>query len=288
MNESADTIFAYLSSPALIEQLAALALSYGIDGLAALAILMFGWMAAGWAGRLTHGALERVPRLDPTIKPVVSSLVRYAVLVFVIIAVLARFGVETTSIIAVFGAAGLAIGLALQGTLSNIAAGFMLLILRPISVGEYVDAGSVAGTIEEIGLFTTRLKSAEGVYVSAPNSSLWGSTITNFSRNPTRRIDLVVGISYGDDLQGAVAEMLSLMGEFDTLLDDPAPQVFVASLSESSVDLKLRCWTNTADYWQTLSDLTQGAKLRLDDKGYTIPFPQRDVHVVAETTALRT
>jgi len=288
MNESADTIYAYLTSPALLEKVATLALSYGIDGLAALAILIFGWMAAGWAGRLTHGALDRVPRLDPTIKPVVSSLVRYAVLVFVIIAVLARFGVETTSIIAVFGAAGLAIGLALQGTLSNIAAGFMLLILRPISVGEYVDAGGISGTVEEIGLFTTRMKTAVGLFISTPNSSLWGSTITNFSRNPTRRIDLVVGISYGDDLQGAMAEMTSLMNGMEAIFDDPAPQIFVTALSESSVDMTLRCWVNTADYWQTLSDLTQGAKLRLDDKGYTIPFPQRDVHVVAETTALRT
>jgi len=264
----------------IIATLKALALGYGVDMIGAIAILVFGWIAASWARRLTFGALGRVPRIDDTIKPILANSVRYVILAFVIVAVLARFGVETTSIIAVFGAAGLAIGLALQGTLSNIAAGVMLLLLRPFSVGEYVDAGSVSGTVEEIGLFTTRFKTAGGLFLAAPNSSLWNSVIINYSRNPLRRIDLVVGIGYDDDLRGAMVELENLMNTDARILKDPAAQVFTTELGDNSVNLTLRCWVNSADYWPTLTDLTRDTKLRLDEKGYSIPYPQRDVHMV--------
>lgn len=267
----------------LLEQLVEMGTAYAVDILGALAILIVGWIGAGWAGRLTKKAIHKIPRVDNTVGPIAAGIVRYALLAFVMVAVLAQFGIETTSILAVFGAAGLAIGLALQGTLSNIAAGFMLLLLRPFSVGEFIDAGGVSGTVEEISLFTTRLKTPAGLAISAPNSSLWGSTITNYSRNPLRRIELVVGIAYGDDVDGALAELKSLMTEDGRILADPAPDVFVTGLADSSVNLTLRCWVNTPDFWVTSCDLTRRAKLRLDDKGYSIPFPQRDVHVISGT-----
>jgi small conductance mechanosensitive channel len=268
----------------LLETLKGMALGYGVDILGAIVILVVGWIAAGWAQRLTNRALDRIPTIDATIKPILSSIVRYIVLAFVIVAVLDRFGVETTSIIAVLGAAGLAIGLALQGTLSNIAAGVMLLLLRPFSVNEFVDAGGVSGTVEEIGLFTTRFKTAAGLFVVAPNSSLWTSTITNYSRNPLRRIDFIVGVGYEDDLKGAVAEMESLMNADERILKDPEARVFVTELGDNSVNMTLRCWVKTADYWMTLTDLTRDAKLRLDEKGYSIPYPQRDVHIIGGNT----
>ncbi len=264
----------------ILDTLRELALGYGVDMIGAIVILIAGWIAAGWARRLIFSALGRIPRIDDTLKPILSNSVRYIILAFVIVAVLARFGVETTSIIAVFGAAGLAIGLALQGTLSNIAAGVMLLLLRPFSVGEFVDAGGVSGTVEEIGLFTTRFKTTGGLFIVAPNSGLWNSVITNYSRNPVRRIDSIVGIGYNDDLKAAMVELESLMNADTRILKDPAAQVFVTELGADSVNLTLRCWVNSGDYWAALTDLTRDTKLRLDEKGFSIPFPQRDVHMV--------
>ncbi len=264
-----------------LETVKGMALGYGVDVLGAVIILIIGWTIAGWSRRLTTSALRRIPRVDDTLTPIISNIVRYIILAFVIVAVLDRFGVETTSIIAVFGAAGLAIGLALQGTLSNIAAGVMLLLLRPFSVGEFVEAGSVSGTVEEIGFFTTKFKTAGGLFVAAPNSGLWNSVITNYSRNPLRRIDLVVGVGYDDDLKGASMEMEDLMNSDGRILKDPEPQVFVTELADNSVNMTLRCWVDTSDYWGTLTDLTRDAKLRLDDKGYSIPYPQRDIHIIS-------
>ena len=267
-----------------LQSLTEMALSYGVDILGALAILIIGWTVAGWVARLTYKALNRIPRVDDTLKPVLSSIVRYVIIAFVIVAVLAQFGIETTSIIAVFGAVGLAIGLALQGTLSNIAAGVMLLLLRPFSVGEYVDAGNVSGTVEEIGLFTTRFKSVNGLFVSAPNSGLWNSVITNYSRNSLRRIDLLVRIGYDDDLNGAIEDLKSLMNEDKCTLNDPEPEIFVTELADNSVNMTLTCWVNTSDYWATLTDLTRNTKLKLDEKGYSIPYPQREVHIIQENS----
>lgn len=265
----------------LLETVKTIVLGYGVDVLGAIVILIVGWTAAGWGRRLTLNALGKASRVDETLKPILSSIVRYIILAFVIVAVLDQFGVETTSIIAVFGAAGLAIGLALQGTLSNIAAGVMLLLLRPFNIGEFVDAGGVSGTVEEIGLFTTRFKTPGGLFVVAPNSGLWNSVITNYSRNPLRRIDFVVGVGYGDDLKGASAEMEKLMIADPRIINDPEPQVFVTELGDNSVNMTLRCWVNTPDYWPTLTDLTRDAKLKLDEKGYSIPYPQRDVHIIS-------
>jgi len=202
--------------------------------------------------------------------------------------VLSNFGVETTSIIAVLGAAGLAIGLALQGTLSNIAAGVMILILRPLKVDEFVEAGSVSGTVVEITLFTTLLKTPDGVFISAPNSQIWNSAIKNYSRNPTRRLDIKVGIAYDDDVDAALEFLKNLVASDERVLKDPEPMSFVANLGESSVDLMARGWVATSEFWPTFFDLTRKSKTELEAAGFSIPFPQRDLHVIesAETASI--
>lgn len=266
---------------ALYEQAAPMALEYGENIVSALLILIVGWWIAGRLGAAVRRVLDRQERLDATVKPLIASLVKYTVLIITVVAVLGRFGVQTASIIAVLGAAGLAIGLALQGTLQNIAAGIMLLALRPLKVGEYVEAGGLGGTVEEIGLFTTTLTTADGVYVTAPNSSLWNTAITNYSRNPRRRLDFTIGIAYGDDIGKAQDALLTLMRSDERILAEPAPMTMVTALADSSVNINLRCWVKTADFWDVKWAIQKGAKRAVEDAGCSIPFPQRDVHMIA-------
>jgi len=193
-----------------LDQAVALGIDYGLDLLGAVAILIAGVIVAGWARRRVLQALNRAPKVDETLKPVIAGIVRYGVLVFVLIAVLAQFGVQTTSIIALLGVAGLAVGLALQGTLQNIAAGIMLLFLRPFRIGDYIDAEGLAGTVEEIRLFTTHLRTYQGIYLEVPNGQIWNRSILNYSRVEARRLDIVVGISYSDDIDKALAALLEL------------------------------------------------------------------------------
>ncbi len=254
-------------------------LPYAINFGTAILILIIGFIAAKWIKGLVARGLSRMDSIDPTLEPILASIVYNAVLVLVIAAVLTQAGIETASIIAVLGAAGLAIGLALQGTLSNIAAGVMLLWLRPLKVGEFIDAGGVAGTIEDIGLFMTRMKRGDGVYLAVPNSQIWNKPIINFNRNPVRRIDLTVGIAYGDDVEKALPLLLDLLNRDDRILKDPAPQTMVEALADSSVNIKLRCWVNTPDFWGVSFDLNRFAKSTLEGAGFSIPFPQTDVHV---------
>ena len=188
-------------------QLAELGVTYVVNIGSALAVLILGLMLAGMMQRWTRTALNRVDTFDATLTGFISKLVKYVVLVLVIVTVLAQFGVQTTSMIAALGAAGLAIGLALQGTLANIAAGIMVLVLRPFNVGDYIDASGISGTVDEIGLFVTQMHTADGVFLCAPNNQLWNSVITNYSRMPTRRLELVVGIGYGDDIDKAMATL---------------------------------------------------------------------------------
>ncbi len=265
-----------------LDQVVDLGIDYGLDVLGAVAILIAGVIVAGWARRGVLRALNRAPRIDETLKPVIASIVRYGILVFVLIAVLAQFGVQTTSVIALLGAAGLAIGLALQGTMQNIAAGIMLLFLRPFRVGDYIDAEGLAGTVEEIRLFTTLLRTYQGIYLEAPNAQLWNRAILNYSRVEARRLDIVVGISYSDDIDKALAALLELMTSDSRANAEPEPQVMVKELADSSVNINLRCWAAAGDYWSLLFDLNKAAKLRLDAEGISIPFPQRDVHLFEE------
>jgi small conductance mechanosensitive channel len=260
-----------------------LGIDYGLNALGALGILVIGWIIANLVRRSLRRMLAKSGRVDATLQPVIANIVRYLILVFVLVAVLAQFGVQTTSVIAVLGAAGLAIGLALQGTMQNIAAGFMLLFLRPFGIGDYIDAGGVSGTTEEIGLFVTTLKTPDGIYISVPNSQLWGTAITNYSRNPTRRIDLAVGIGYGDDIDRAQEVLLELAKGDERIHAEPAPQVLVKGLGESSVDLGLRCWTSIDDFWPLLFDLTKRAKIDIEGAGLSNPYPQRDLHIVSGT-----
>ena len=272
----------------ITEMLKGFALGFGLDLLGAVLILVIGWWIAGRTAALVRHSLKNAKFVDSTLKPLAASIARYAVLIFVIIAVLSNFGVETTSIIAVLGAAGLAIGLALQGTLSNIAAGVMILILRPLKVDEFVEAGSVSGTVVEITLFTTLLKTPDGVFISAPNSQIWNSAIKNYSRNPTRRLDIKVGIAYDDDVDAALDFLKNLVASDERVLKDPEPMSFVANLGESSVDLMARGWVATSEFWPTFFDLTRKSKTELEAAGFSIPFPQRDLHVIesAETASI--
>jgi small conductance mechanosensitive channel len=267
----------------LVAQFTDLAVKYGLDLVGAITILILGWIVAGWTRRSLLRALNRTTTVDATLKPFFANTARYIILILVVVAVLAQFGIQTASIITMLGAGALAIGLALQGTLQNIAAGIMLLFLRPFRAGEYIDAEGISGTIDEIGLFTTKLRTADGVYVETPNSMLWNRSIVNYNRLPTRRLDVLVGISYSDDIDKAQGALMELMEKDSRVLKDPAPQTMVMALADSSVNINLRCWTKTADYWALRFDLTKAVKQRLDAEGISIPFPQRDLHLFQET-----
>jgi len=265
----------------IIEGVVAITIEYGVDIVGAIVLLIIGWTVAGWARRGIRHALERVPRMDETLKPFLAKLVWYVIMAFVLVAVLSQFGVQTTSVIAVLGAAGLAIGLALQGTLANVASGVMLLFLRPFNIGDYVDAGGIAGTVVEIGLFNTEIKTSKGLCLIVPNKIIWESPITNFSRNPTRRFDITVGISYGDDVNGATDLLMGLLTGDERILDDPEPLAVVEELGDSAVIINLRAWTRAEDFWAAVWDLKKAIKVELEVAGYSIPFPQRDIHIVS-------
>ncbi|MDA8870229.1 mechanosensitive ion channel [Rhizobiaceae bacterium] len=258
-------------------QLTSIAVEYAFSVVGAIAILVIGLTFAGWLSRVTRRQLMRFDHVDLTLAAFLANIVKYIVWVLVFVVVLGQFGVGTTSIITVLGAAGLAIGLALQGTLSNIAAGIMLLVLRPFRVGEYIEAGNVKGVAQEIGLFTTELKLPNGLFVMAPNSQIWNQPIVNFSRNPQRRFEFVVGIGYGDDMQAARNSLLEIANADERVLADPAPVTFINSLDDSSVGVGLWCWVAAPDYLATARDLTERAKATFDDVGITIPYPQREV-----------
>lgn len=264
------------------EEVLAVVATYGLDVLGAIFILIVGLMFAGWAQRATRRALGRVSRLDETLRAFFASIVKYLIIIFVVLAVLNQFGVQTASLIALLGAAGLAIGLALQGTLSNVAAGVMLLIFRPFKVGDYIDAGGQAGTVKELGLFMTDMNTPDNVRIVVPNGAVWGSAIKNFSHNATRRVDLVVGIAYEDDINKAMASINGVIGADERIHGDPAPLIAVTELADSSVNLVVRAWCDSGNYWPVKFDLTKAVKERLDSDGITIPFPQRDVHLIKE------
>ena len=263
--------------------LAELATQYALSLVGAILLIIVGYILAGvlerWSGRL----MRSVRGFDETLVRFLSKAVRYVALILVAIAVLGQFGVQTASIIAALGAAGLAIGLALQGTLQNIAAGIMLMALRPFKVGEYVSAGAISGTIVEIGLFATQLKTIDGLFVFAPNSQLWNTPVTNYTRAEERRFDLAIGIGYEDDIGKAEKILLDIAAAEARVLETPAPATFVSELGDSAVAVNLRCWMKGADWWATSRDLTKRAKLEFDAKGISIPFPQRDVHYVGDT-----
>lgn len=258
----------------------ALVTSYGLSVIGAIVILIVGFVIAGWVRGSVEKGLSKFRKVDETLRSFFSSLAYYAIIVFTIIAVLSQFGVETTSFIAVLGAAGLAIGLALQGTLSNVAAGVMLLLFRPFKVGDYVEAGGLAGTVKSISLFVTELATPDNVQIIAPNSQLWGSAIKNYSFHPTRRVDIVLGIAYEDEIDKALAAIVEEAKKDSRVMSDPEPMAAVTDLGDSAVNFTVRVWCNAADYWPLKFDLTKNLKNRMDTEGITIPYPQRTVHTV--------
>ena len=241
-------------------------------------------LVARLVGRLIRRVFRRIFRrmrdLDRSVEHVLCECAVWAVYLVAFVAALSFLGVNTTGVLAALSAAGLALGLALRDTLGNVAGGLQILLLRPFATGDYIQSGTLAGTAAEIGLFATRLKTFDGLFVNVPNGALCNTPLTNFSRNPTRRLDVPVGISYSDSVDAGLRALLKLASEEKRLLDDPAPQALVSSLDDSSVTLVLRVWVRREDYWPVRNDLTRAIKLAVEAAGLTIPFPQRDVHLI--------
>ena len=258
--------------------------AYGLDVIGAIAILIIGWWFAGRAKAAAVKAFKKTDHIDDTLTAFLGNGVRYLVIIITLLAVLDRFGVETTSFIAILGATSLAIGLALQGTLSNVAVGVMLLFFRPFNVGDFIEGGGQVGVVKSIGLFVTHMNTPDNVEIMLPNSSLWGSAIKNYSFNSTRRVDFVFGIGYGDDIDKAMSIIATVAAEDDRAHKDPEPVIVVGDLGASSVDIITRVWCNSGDYWALRWHMLKTVKERFDADGISIPFPQTDVHLYKQDT----
>lgn len=250
---------------------------WGMRVLTAVLILVAGNVIGNWVAKI----IRRINALEETLQTFLGGLAKYAILAIAVVTVLGQFGVQTASLIAVLGAAGLAIGLALQGTLSNVAAGVMLLILRPFRVGDFVTVGAISGTVKSLGLFGTELATSDNVYIFVPNSKMWNSDIMNFTRNTTRRQDFPASISYDDDMDKAMKVLKKLVDGEKRFLDTEGkePQIMVSNLGDFSVDIIIRAWCRSSDYWQLKWDMTKAIKETLDKNGLSIPFPTQTVVV---------
>ena len=258
------------------------ATAYGLNIIGAILILIIGWTIAGWAKRLVTRMLSKSKRVDVTLTSFLSSTIRYVILIFTIIAVLGKFGVETASLITILGAASLAIGLALQGTLSNVAAGVMLLIFRPFKIGDFINAAGHGGTVKDLGLFVTEMATGDNVQIIIPNSQIWGASIQNFSAHATRRVDMVIGIGYDDNMDEAITEIGNVINADDRAMKSPEPAIFVSELADNSVNIVVRVWTESGNYWPLKAALTKNIKHKFDEKGISFPYPQHDVHLIKE------
>jgi small conductance mechanosensitive channel len=266
----------------LAETVTTLFITYGIKIVAAIAILIIGFWLAGRIRNVVKRSLEKTGKVDATLSGFLSAVARYLVLIVTVFAVVAQFGVEISSLLVVFGSAGLAVGLALQGTLSNVAAGVMLLLFRPFKVGDFVEVGGHSGTVQVISLFVTELSTPDNVQIIIPNSAVWGSSVKNYSFHDTRRVDLAIGISYADDIDKGMAVVHDVIKADSRVNGDPEPMVAVSNLGDSSVDLVVRVWCAAGDYWPLKFALTKAIKEGLDANGVSIPFPTRTVYNVAE------
>lgn len=262
----------------VVDQLTVFGTNYGLRIIGAILLLILGRIAAGLARRIVRKMLNRA-KTDPTIVSFVGSLVYVLILVLVVLAALAQFGVQTASFVAILGAAGFAVGFALQGSLANFAAGILVLVLRPYKVGDYIDAAGVAGTVKEIRLFTTVLATPDNIKIMVPNGRIYGDTIKNITAYDTRRVDLGVGIGYTSSMQRAVEVLSSLLSKDDRVLSDPEPQIAVSELADSSVNFVVRPWVRKENYWPVKFDLTRRIKEAFDQNGIEIPFPQHVVHL---------
>jgi small conductance mechanosensitive channel len=254
---------------------------YGLKIIGAILILIIGRIAAGIGGKVVTKALEK-SKTDPAVTSFVRSLTYFLILTFAVLAALAKFGIQTASFVAILGAAGFAIGFALQGSLANFAAGVLILVLRPFKIGDYIDSAGVAGTVKDIQLFTTVLATPDNIKILVPNGKIFGDVIKNISAYDTRRVDLVIGIGYTSDIQKAYDIMMNLVKEDSRILSDPATQIAVSELADSCVNFVLRPWVKKEDYWNVKFDLTRKIKETFDENGIEIPFPQQVVHMISQ------
>lgn len=251
---------------------------YGLKVIAAIAIFIVG----RWVAKVISKMIRKMMRkadVDQTLRKFVGNMAYIVLLLFVVLAALNQLGIQTTSFIAVLGAAGLAIGLALQGSLSNFAAGFLMIIFRPIRVGDFIEGAGTSGTVEEIQIFTTTLITPDNKTVIIPNANLTSENIVNWTAKGTRRVDLVMGIGYEDDIDSARQIMMDEIAKEDRVLKEPAPQIAVVELADSSVNFVVRPWAKASDYWGVYMTLTESIKKAFDANGISIPYPQRDVHI---------
>lgn len=261
-----------------MENLQILGMEYGVKILGALAILIVGM----WVAKQLKKGIAKVMenrKVDPTLISFTVSMLYVVMQVFVIVAALEKLDIKTTSFVAILGAAGLAIGLALQGSLANFAAGVLMIIFKPVKVGDFVEAGGAMGSVVEISIFTTIVNTMDNKKVIVPNAKLMGDNITNYSANDTRRVDLIAGISYADDIDKARAAIQSALAEVGGILESPAPDILVSEMADSSVNFAVRPWCKPVDYWGVYFGVTEAIKKKFDAEGICIPFPQRDVHL---------
>lgn len=262
----------------LLEKIQSLGLEFGGRALIAVAIFYVGRTIA----RMIAQGLRKLmvaQQVDKILESFVSNLVYWVLMTFVVIAAINQVGVQTTSLIAVMGAAGLAVGLALQGSLANFAAGVLIVLFRPYRVGDFVEAAGIAGAVVQVQILTTILKTGDNKEIVVPNGQIMGSIITNYSSNETRRVDLTIGVSYGDDIDKVRSTIRELVDADERILKDPECLIAVSALADSSVNFAVRPWVKTADYWAVYFGLTEAIKKRFDQEGISFPFPQREVHL---------
>ena len=265
----------------IIKEIQLIATTYGLRIVGALLTIIIGiWIAKLLAKTL--GKVLKKKNVDETLTRFLISLVRIGLIAFILISAASQIGIETASFVAVIGAAGLAIGFALQGSLSNLAAGVMLIIFKPIKVGDFIEGGGGSGSVESVGIFVTTLLTPDNKVIYIPNSTLTGGNITNYSAKDTRRVDMVFGIGYEDDIDKAKNVIKSVLENDSRILKDPASQIVLSELGDSSVNFNVRPWVNKADYWGVYFDVHEKIKKKFDEEKISIPFPQRDVHIYKE------
>lgn len=266
----------------IVDEVMAVITVYGLQVIGAITILIVGWIASSWISAAVGRGLRKVERMDETLTRFFVSAVRYLVLVVTVIMVLSQFGVQMASLLVVLSTAGLAIGLALQGTLSNVAAGVMLLLFRPFKIGDFVQVAGHSGTVKAISLFVTEMATGDNIHIVIPNGQVWGASVMNYSHHATRRVDIVVGIGYEDDIDKAMTTITGVVAADSRTHEQPPPMVKVTDLGDSSVNFTVRAWCDAGDYWGVKFDMTKAIKEALDGAGVNIPYPQRTVHLVNE------
>ncbi|MEM8867534.1 MAG: mechanosensitive ion channel domain-containing protein [Verrucomicrobiota bacterium] len=264
---------------AIVQRLSEIVTTYGLNILAAVIIFIVGRIVANFITGRVRTLMEK-RNIEPSLVGFFSSMLHVGLLAFVVIAALGKLGIQTTSFVAILGAAGLAVGLALQGSLSNFAAGVLILIFKPYRVGDYVVAGGAEGIIQEIGIFTTTLITLDNRTQILPNAIATGGVIENYSKQGTRRLDLVAGVSYGDDIIKVKKILQGILDDEPRILPEPAPTIGLMEMGDSSINIAFRPWVKVEDYWDLFFDLQEQIKIRFDQEGVTIPFPQRDVHLI--------